>query len=132
MRKLGSLYIGYGSIVGGLLLMLLLVGTQAARSGAEAGLGLLLGIAAPLPMLLLGVALRRGWKPAPILCAVAPIVLITIVARVWGQPQPPREAGLLASFLFNAAYSQLYFLPGTIVLGAIAGVAAMRSARQPV
>jgi hypothetical protein len=115
----GALCLGYGLLVGGGLFLLLLVGTQAARSPAEAILAILLGVIAPVPTLLVGVGLRRGWKIAPALCVLVPVVLAVVVAQVWGRPEPPRTAGLLTSAVFNLEYSQLYFLPGTI-LGLIA------------
>jgi len=119
MNKLARYYLGYGFVVGGLLFLLLLVGTQAARSSTEATLAILLGLIAPMPTLLVGVALRRNWKSAPILCVLVPVALALVVARVWGRPEPPRTAGELTSAVFNAQYSQLYFLPGLILLGMI-------------
>lgn len=125
MKKLGDIYIGYGFLVGGALFLLLLVGTQAAHSTSEAVLALVLGLITPIPMLVLGVALRRGWKAAPLLCIAAPLVLSSLVAHVWARPQPPWSAGALTSFIFNAEYGQLYFLPCAIVLGVIVAARTM-------
>jgi hypothetical protein len=115
MKKLASFYLGYGAAVGGGLFLLALVGTQAAHSAADAISAVLLGLVAPLPMLLPGVALWRGWKAAPIPCIVVPVVMTIGLARVWGRPQPTYFDGALAGFVFNAQYRQLYFLPGAIV-----------------
>ena len=125
MKKLGDIYFGYGFLVGGVLFLLLLVGTQAAHSTSEALAALVLGLITPIPMLLLGVALRRGWKAAPLLCISAPLLLSFLVLRVWARPQPHWSAGALTSFIFNAEYSQLYFLPCAIVLGAIVAARTM-------
>ena len=124
MNSLGRFYLGYGFLVGAPLFLLLLVGTQAAHSSAEALLAILLGVLAPMPMLLLGVALRRGWKAAPILCIATPVAFSFVVAQVWGLPHPTRADGLLRSAIFDAKYGQLYYLPGMIVLGAVVAIRA--------
>jgi len=116
VSRIARWYLGYGAVVGGALLLLLLVGTQAAHSEAEIALAPLLGVVVPLPMLLSGVALRRRWRGAWVLCVVLPLLMGAGVARLWGRPQPPRAAGLLASFVFSAVAAQLYFLPGATVL----------------
>lgn len=126
MAKLARYYFGYGFVVGGLLFLLMLVATQAAHSGAEAFAAIVLGLVAPVPMFFLGHALRRGWRAAPLLCALAPLLLAIVVARVWGQPQPPRADGVWRSAVFNAEYSRLYFLPGAVVLAVIVLVRALR------
>jgi hypothetical protein len=130
LKKLGSLYLNYAFVVGGGLLALLLIGTQAARSTGEAVVAIVLGLSAPIPMLLLGLSLRRGWRVAPLLCFAAPIVMGFAVSRVWGHSEPTRTAGLMASFVFNGQYSQLYYLPGAVVLGALVLATLVRGRRR--
>jgi len=101
MKKLGDTYFGYGFLVGGALFLLLLIGTQAAHSTTEALVALVLGLITPIPMLLLGVAVKRGWKAAPFLCIAAPLVLGFLVAHVWARPQPPWSTGALTSFILT-------------------------------
>ncbi|MEP6834129.1 MAG: hypothetical protein ABJB74_12075 [Gemmatimonas sp.] len=117
MHRLARWYLGYSATVGGVLLLLLVVGTQAAHSGAELALAPLLGVIVPLPMLVVGLTVRREWRGAPVLCAMLPLLMMGGLAFVWGRPQPPRASGLGASFLFNAVSAQLYFLPGAIIFG---------------
>ena len=119
MKKLGRLYLGYAGFVGGPLFLLMVVATQAAHSEAEAVAAVLLGLVTPIPMIAVGIAVYRRWRVAPLLSSATPFALGFMVSRVWGQPQPSRAAGAMKAFLFNLDYSQLYYLPGAIGLGAL-------------
>lgn len=129
MKKLAWFYFGYGGLVGGLLYLLILVGTQAANSQTEVIAALIFGLLPPLPLLVVGYGLRHQWKHAQTLALAVPVVMGLLGALVWQMPAPTRDAALIYSLAFNVVVSQIYFLPGAVVLGLCVLGSALRDKR---
>jgi hypothetical protein len=133
LARLGRAYLIYSLVVGGPLLLLLLIGTQAARSFGEMAAAPLVGLLMPLPMLVVGLALERGrnarvgvWLAftVPLLMAAA-----YVAANRW--PQPTRATPLLTAFEYSLFTGQEFFLPGAVVLALLVAQAARRAAPIP-
>ncbi|MEP6619409.1 MAG: hypothetical protein ABJE47_08840 [bacterium] len=129
LQRLGRFYLLYGAAVGGCLYLLLLVGTQAARSTAEMFAGPALGLVVPLPMILVAVALMQEWRFAVWLAEGVAVLMAGCVFATWTAAEPTRATPVLRSFVFGLVSGQRYFLPGAVILAVLVGITAIRTSR---
>jgi hypothetical protein len=133
LARLGRAYLIYGAVVGGPLLLLLLIGTQAARSLGEMAAAPLVGILMPAPMLVVGVALERGRdsRLGVWLAFTAPVLMAAAYFTASRWPQPTRATPLRTAFEYSLFTGQEFFLPGAAALALLVALVAWRAARIP-
>jgi hypothetical protein len=106
------------AIVGVPVFLLLMVGTQAARSTIEAFLGMVVATLTPVPMLALGATIRKRLPFAKVAAIAYPVVLGLAQLALKFLP-PPRRDGPLYDLCYNFIAGQLYYLPFAGILALI-------------
>jgi hypothetical protein len=120
-RKIGQWYLAAGAVIGGPLGLLLLIGTQAARSSAEMYLGFLSAALQLVPMMGLGLAIEREQRWARWAAIVFPLAIAVAQVVLRSYPVPRRGDALGDSYamVYYLVYGQRYYLPFALILAIV-------------
>lgn len=131
-RKIGQWYLVAGALIGGPLGLLLVVGTQAARSSAEMYLGFLSAALQLVPMMGLGLAIERDQRWARWAALVFPLAIAgaQVVLRSYPPPRRGDAFGETYATVYYLVYGQRYYLPFALLLAVVIVHAIVAERRQ--
>jgi len=120
-QRIGRWYMILGTMIGAPLGLLLVVGTQAARSSAEMFLGFASAALQLVPMIGLGFAIEKEQRWARWAAVAFPVLILVGQLVLRGHPLPSRAnpRGDMYDTTYYLVYGQRYYLPFALIMAVV-------------